>query len=160
MKKRTVMTSDEKERELVVTRTFNAPRALVFEAWTDPKHVAKWWRPNNFTITVREMDVRPGGIFRFTMHGPNGVTYENVIKYLEIVKPKRLRWIHGSGIPDEPGESETTVDFKSVGSKTHLSIRHLFKTKEERTMVVEQYGAMEASIQTMNHLEEYLETLR
>ncbi len=159
MQKKPATPSDEKERELIITRILNAPRALVFEAWTDPTHVSKWWAPNGFTNTVHEMDVRPGGIFRFTMHGPDGVDQPNVITYIEVIKPKRLRWIHGTDIPDAPGEAETTVDFKADGTRTHLTIRLVFKTKEERTMVVEQYGALESSHQTINRLEEYLKTL-
>jgi len=62
--------ADTPDREIVVTRVFDAPRALVFKAWTDPKHLAHWWGPNGFTITTHEMQFKPGGSWRFVMHGP------------------------------------------------------------------------------------------
>ena len=74
-------------REIVATRTFDAPRDLVFKMWTDPKHIAQWWGPKGFTTTIYEMDVKPGGVWRFVMHGPVGVDYQNKVVYLEIVKP-------------------------------------------------------------------------
>jgi uncharacterized protein YndB with AHSA1/START domain len=67
-----VSTSD---RENVTTRVFDAPRELVFRAWTNPKHESQWWGPNGFTNTIHEMDVRPGSVWRFVMHGPDGVDY-------------------------------------------------------------------------------------
>src|SRR5262245_36352617 len=69
----------DSNREIVITRLINAHRALVFEAWITPEYVAKWWGPNGFTNTIHEMDVRPGGVWRFTMHGPAGVDYPNRI---------------------------------------------------------------------------------
>ena len=84
-------------RTIVTTRVFDAPRELAFEAWTNPKHLVQWWGPNGFTTTIRAIDVRPGGIWRFVMHGPDGVDYENRIVYNEIVKPERLVYSHGGG---------------------------------------------------------------
>jgi uncharacterized protein YndB with AHSA1/START domain len=78
------------DRELVFTRVYDAPRELVFEAWTDPKHLTQWWGPNGFTTTIHEMDVRPGGVWRLVMHGPDGKDYNNRIAFLEVVKPERL----------------------------------------------------------------------
>ena len=65
------------DREIVTTRVFDAPRELVFKAWTDPDHLAKWWGPKGFTNTFQEFDMRPGGVWRFIMHGPDGVDYKN-----------------------------------------------------------------------------------
>jgi uncharacterized protein YndB with AHSA1/START domain len=78
------------DREIVTTRVFDAPREMVFDAWTDPKHIGQWWGPIGFTTTTHEMDVRPGGVWRFTMHGPDGRDYKNRIVYTEIVRPERL----------------------------------------------------------------------
>ncbi len=77
-------------RTIVTTRVFDAPRDLVFEAWTNPKHLVQWWGPDGFTTTTRAIDVRPARVWRFVMHGPDGVDYENRIVYEEIVKPERL----------------------------------------------------------------------
>ena len=83
----TLIHADAAPDEIVTTRLLNAPRALVFEAWTDPHHVAQWWGPNGFTNTIHEMDVTPGGVWRFVMHGPDGVDYPNRIVYIEVVNP-------------------------------------------------------------------------
>jgi uncharacterized protein YndB with AHSA1/START domain len=61
------------DRELIINRVFNAPRELVYKTWTNPEHLPQWWGPKGFTITVQEIDVRPGGVWRFVMHGPDGV---------------------------------------------------------------------------------------
>ncbi len=111
-------------REIVTTRLFDAPRQLVFEAWTDPKHVAQWWGPRGFTNTIHEMDVRPGGVWRLTMHGPDGVDYPNRIVFTEVVKPERLVYDHGSREGD-PGEFHVTVTFAEESGKTRLTMRAL-----------------------------------
>jgi uncharacterized protein YndB with AHSA1/START domain len=71
----------------VLTRTFDAPRELVFNAWTDPKQITQWWRLTGFTTTTHEMDVKPGGVWRFVMHGPDGTDYKNKIVFIEVVRP-------------------------------------------------------------------------
>ena len=81
-------------REIVATRIYGAPRELVWRVWTDPKHIAQWWGPQGFTNTIREMEVRPGGAWRFTMHGPDGKDYPNEIVFTEVMKPERLAYDH------------------------------------------------------------------
>ena len=83
------------DREIATSRVFDAPRDLVWEAWTDPKHLARWYGPNGFTVTTHEMDVRPGGVWRLTMHGPDGTDYPNLTRYVEVVRPERLVYEHG-----------------------------------------------------------------
>ena len=92
-----VASTSSSDREIVVTRVFDAPRALVFKLWTDPEHLAHWWGLNGFTITNYEMDVRLGGVWRFVMHGPNGVDYQNKVVYREVVEPERLVYSHVLG---------------------------------------------------------------
>src|SRR3984957_5256437 len=87
----TVATSD---RELIFTRLFDAPRELVFEAWTDPNPPPHWWGPNGFTTTVHELDLRTGGTWRLTMRGPDGRDYKNRLVFLEVVRPERLVYKH------------------------------------------------------------------
>jgi uncharacterized protein YndB with AHSA1/START domain len=96
------------DREITITRVFDAPRELVFEAWTDPEQVVRWFGPNGFTTTVHEMDARPGGIWRFTMHGPDGADYPNRVEFIEVVKPERLVYNHG---PDAGSEG---LSFRST----------------------------------------------
>jgi uncharacterized protein YndB with AHSA1/START domain len=76
--KRNSSVPDHADQELIITRVFDAPRKLVFKAWTDPKHVAQWWGPNGFTNPVCELDVRPGGAIRIDMHGPDGTIYREI----------------------------------------------------------------------------------
>ena len=139
------------DREIVTTRVFDAPRELVFQAWTESEHVAQWWGPYGFTTTIHEMDVRPGGVWRFIMHGPDGVDYNNKIVYIEIVKPERLVYSHVSG-----PQFHATVTFEDQGGKTKLTMRMLFETTEERERVVKVFGAIEGAKQTFARLAEFL----
>jgi uncharacterized protein YndB with AHSA1/START domain len=145
------------DREIVLSRVFDAPRELVFKAWTDSKHVAQWWGPNGFTTTVQEMDVRPGGVWRFVMHAPNGVDYPNKIVFVEVVEPERLVYNHGSGEEGDPG-FEAIVTFADEGGKTRLSIRQLYATTAERDYVAREYHAVEMGNQTLQRFAEYLAT--
>lgn len=92
--------SSMQDREIVLTRTVRAPRALVFQAWTQPQRLARWWGPNGFTITTHRFEFHPGGVWQFIMHGPDGQDYANKIVYDEIALPERLVYTHG-----DPGEA-------------------------------------------------------
>src|ERR1700674_3392033 len=142
------------DREIVTSRVFDAPRALVFKAWLDPEHITRWWGPNGFTTTIHQMDVRPGGAWRFVMHGPDGVDYDNKIIYLEIVEPERLVYLHGD--EGETGQFETTVTFEEQDGKTKLTMRALFPSAAERDHVVKEFGAIEGGEQTLDRLGAYL----
>jgi uncharacterized protein YndB with AHSA1/START domain len=111
--------------ELVLTRSFAAPRSLVFKLWTDPKHVAQWWGPHGFTNPVCELDVRPGGAILIHMRGPDGTVYPMKGTYQEIVAPERI--VFSSGALDEAGkllfEILTTVTFAEQSGKTDLTLR-------------------------------------
>jgi uncharacterized protein YndB with AHSA1/START domain len=137
-------------RSIVVTRVFDAPRTLVFDAWTDSEHIGNWYGPRGFTITTYAMDVRPGGVWRFMMHGPDGVNYPNKITYLEIAKPKRLVYDHQD--EGQPGYFRTTVTFTEEGLKTRLTMRALFQSAEEREAAVKKYNAVEGAYQTLDRL--------
>lgn len=108
------------EREFVFTRVFDAPRELVFKAWTDPKRVAEWWGPHGFTNPVCELDVRPSGAIRIHMRGPDGAVYPMTGVYEVIVEPERL--VFSSAALDEEGnplfEVLNTVTFAEQGGKT------------------------------------------
>src|SRR5271156_6753607 len=97
------LVEDTGDREIVITRIVDAPRELVWEAWTDPKHVAQWWGPRGFSTTIEEMDVRPGGVWRHTMHGPDGTNYPNKSVFTEVVKHERIAFSHGGGKKGGPG---------------------------------------------------------
>jgi uncharacterized protein YndB with AHSA1/START domain len=144
------------DRELVFTRVFNAPRELVFEAWTDPEHVGQWWGPNGFRTTTHEMDVRPGGVWRFIMHGPDGVDYPNRIVYVEIARPERLVYKHGSDIESDPDSFLVTVTFVEQGEKTELTMRSLFPSAAALEFVIKEHGAAEGANQHLQRLGEHL----
>lgn len=141
------------DREIVITRVFDAPRELVFDAWTDPKAVPLWFGPNGFTMTILEADVRPGGTFRFIFHGPDGTDYDNKIVYHEITPPERLTYAHGEG--DGPADFEVTVTFAVQGKGTKLTLHSLFSSKEARDTKIE-FGAVEGGKQTLDRLAAYL----
>src|SRR5580658_8604718 len=131
---------DSDSRSMIGVREFDAPRELVFSAFTDPKHLAQWWGPNGFTTTTSAFDMRPGGVWRFVMHGPDGRDYQNRITYEEIVRPERLVYRHG-GEDVEPVQFRVTVTFEDLGGKTRLTMRGQFPSAAERDRVIAQYGA-------------------
>jgi uncharacterized protein YndB with AHSA1/START domain len=111
--------------ELALTRVFDAPRKLVFKAWTDPKIVAQWWGPHHFTNPVCELDARPGGAIRIHMRGPDGTVYPMTGTYQEIVEPERI--VFTSAALDAAGnpmfEMLTTVTFAEQDRKTKQILR-------------------------------------
>jgi uncharacterized protein YndB with AHSA1/START domain len=111
--------------ELVITRILNAPRSLVWKAWTDPKQVKQWWGPRGFTNPVCKLDLRPGGSIRIDMRGPDGTVFPMTGTYTEITKPKRLVFTSGAlGKDGNPlFEVLTTVTFVQQGDKTALTVR-------------------------------------
>jgi len=116
---------DYASREIVTTRVFDAPRELVFRAWTDPKALVKWWGPNGFTTTSQEFDLRPGGAWRLVMHGPNGTDYPGEFRFAEIASPERLVLDHVT-LP----KFRLTILFDDLNGKTKISFRQLFETSE------------------------------
>ena len=147
-------------RSIITTRVFDAPRALVFKAWTDPKHLAEWWGPTGFTTTTRSFELKPGGIWRFVMHGPDGRDYQNRIAFDEVVKPEKLIYHHGGGEDVEPVQFDVTVTFEDLGGKTRLTMHAVFPTAAERNRVAEKYGAIEGAQQTLGRLALYLTAMR
>src|SRR5258706_6591524 len=108
------------DREIVIRREFDAPRALVWKAWTDPQHIDRWWGPRGFRNATIAMDVRVGGMWRFTIHGPDGTDWPNRIVYREIVEPERLVYDHGSDVDDDPRPFPVSVTFAAEGRKTQV----------------------------------------
>ena len=113
-------------KALVLTRTFNAPRSLVFKAWTDPEHLKRWWGPHGFTNPVCEADARPGGAIRIDMTGPDGTVYPMTGAFDEVDEPERLVFTCHAH-QDEKGtpglEVRNTVTFAEHDGKTTLTIR-------------------------------------
>jgi uncharacterized protein YndB with AHSA1/START domain len=146
------------DREIVITRVINAPRELVFGAFTDPQNIGQWWGPTGFTTTTYQRDVRPGGTWRYMMHGPDGVDYPNRIDYIDIEKPERLVYDHGTGVTelkDDPARFHVTITFSEQGKQCLVTMRSRF-TSAERCAAVKKFGAIEGGNQTLSRLEEYL----
>lgn len=148
------MAATSKSNELHISRVFDAPVAAVWDAWTDPEQVAKWWGPRGFTITTHSKDVRPGGHWNYTMHGPDGTDWPNTTTYHEVEKHAKLVYDHG-GSDDRPPLFRVTVLFSERGGKTHM----------EMTMALPSPEALEATRQvirkhggnsTWDRLAEYL----
>jgi uncharacterized protein YndB with AHSA1/START domain len=146
------------DREILITRTFDAPRELVWEAMTNPKHVVNWWGPRGFSTTIEEMDFRVGGVWKHVMRGPDGAKYPNKSIFKEIVKPERIVYQHGGKRENGPGVSfVSTWTFDSIQTnKTKVTIRMIFPSVTERDFVVKEFGAIEGGKQTLERLGEYL----
>jgi uncharacterized protein YndB with AHSA1/START domain len=150
---------DQDPKSMIAIRILDAPRNLVFAAWSDPKHLAQWWGPTGFTTTTHSFDMRAGGVWRFIMHGPDGRDYQNRITYDEIVAPERLVYHHGDGEDVEPVRFQVVVTFEDLGGKTRLTMRGTFPSAEERDRVIAEYGADTGLVQTLARLEAYLPNL-
>jgi uncharacterized protein YndB with AHSA1/START domain len=116
--------TESADRVLVMTRIFNAPRSLVFKAWTDPEHLMRWWGPHGFTVVSCEMDLRPGGGWHVRMRAPNGREDRQRGVYREIVEPERLAFTYA--FEDATGnrghETLVTVTFDDQGGKTRVTV--------------------------------------
>lgn len=141
------------DRELASSRVLDAPRKRVFKAWTDPHHLARWWGPKGFTNTFDEFDLRPGGHWRFVMHGPDGTNYKNHSIFVEVVEPERIVFNHISG-----PKFQVTVTFAEQAGKTTLTFRMLFESVAECERV--KVFAVEANEQNFDRLAAQLEKMR
>jgi len=112
------------DRELVITRIFNAPCRLVFKMWTEPEHLVRWWGPSGFTTISGRMDVRTGGVWSRSMRAPDGRVIRKHGVYREIVMPERLVFTYVTDDPvGNPGpETLVTVTFTDLGRKTRLTL--------------------------------------
>jgi uncharacterized protein YndB with AHSA1/START domain len=146
------------DREIVIERTVNAPRELVWQAWTEADQIAQWWGPNGFTTTIHAMNVRVGGVWRFIMHGPDGTDYPNRIVYREIVKPERLVYDHDDGNDPPSHGFRSTVTFVAQGRKTKVTLRAVFASAGAREASVK-FGAIEGGAQTLARLDQHVATM-
>ena len=147
---------EQDARSIVGTRVFDAPRALVFSAFTDPKHLAQWWGPDGFTTTTSAFEFKPGGIWRFVMHGPDGRDYQNRITFDEIVPNERIAYRHAGGDDVEPVQFKQVISFEEIDGKTKLTWHSTFPTAAERARVIKEYGADKGLMQTMARLADFV----
>lgn len=152
----------QSEREIIITRVFDAPRELVFATWTEPKHIEQWWGPVGFTTRVVEMDLRPLGQWRYVMIGPDGTEYPVKGVFREIVPPERIVTTDefGEGIEevldaDLPQGMVLTVLFEDLAGKTRLTIRVMHESVEDRRKH-EEMGVVTGWNSSLDCLDQYL----
>ena len=148
------------DRELVLTRVFDAPPDLVFDVWTNPQHVAQWWGPYGFTTTISEMNVEPGGDWRLVMHGPDGRDYRNHLVFLEVDRPAKLVYKHQPEPGTEPVSFQTTVTFENESGQTRVTMRMTFPNPKQLDYVIQTYHADEGGQQTLDRLRQHLADVR
>jgi uncharacterized protein YndB with AHSA1/START domain len=145
------------EREIVMTRVFDAPRDLVFEAHTSCAHMSRWWGPRDTEVSSCEIDFRPGGRWRIVLRRPDGEIPGFRGEYLEIVRPERFVWtFEWEGMPGSVGPE--TYTFEEHDGKTMLTTLSTFGTVEERDGVLGS-GMASGAAETWDRLDEYLEVL-
>jgi uncharacterized protein YndB with AHSA1/START domain len=137
------------DRELATSRVIDAPRERVFRAFSDPTHLAQWWGPKGFTNTFHEFDLRPGGTWRFVMHGPDGGNYPNESVFQEVVEPERVVFQHVSA-----PHFEMTITFAEEAGKTRVGWRQLFNSADERERIAR--FAVDANEQNLDRLKAHL----
>src|SRR5689334_17307013 len=143
------------DREIVISRVIDAPRELVFEAFTEVRHLSRWWGPEGFTTTTRSFEFRVGGAWEYVMHGPDGTDYQERIAWTEIAPPGRIALLHGES-PDDPNAFESLITFEPDGAATRIEMRTVFPTRELRDEAVETYHAIEGGQQTLSNLARYV----
>ena len=156
--KKETKTDRRSDRELVVTRVFDGPARIVFEAWTKPELLRRWWVPKSFGITLLsyEADVRPGGTYKFVFgHPQSEQPVAFVGRYLEVKPNSRLVWTN----EESDGGPVTTVTFEERGGKTHLTLQDLYPSKQALDEALasgsvsaypEQFDALEALLKGLN----------
>lgn len=143
------------DRDLKIVREYDHPVEALWAAFQDPIGISDWWGPRGFTTTTHEMDVRVGGIWRFTMHGPDGTDYPNRVQYRQVVVNERLEYDHDD---DEIGEHafKAVITFEPLGNRTRMTFRMTLATAELRDQLAE-WGASQGLIDTTARLAEHLE---
>ncbi len=144
-----------KDNKMIITKVIDAPKELVFDAFIDPKNIGEWWGPDGFKITTEKMDIRPGGLWVFVMHGPDGKDYNNKVRYLKIEKPSLLMYEHGDR--GMPGYFETTINFEWEKSMTKVTLTAAMASKKELEEKIKSVNALEGGKQTLGRLSQHVE---
>ncbi len=147
-----------KENEIHLSRIYDAPVQIVWDAWTDPEQAARWWGPRGFTLTTHSKDLKPGGIWHYTMHGPDGTDYPNKALYHEVETQRKLVYDHGATDERAP-LFRVTVLFENLGDRTGMEMTMAFPTPEQAAQsrkFIKQAGGNS----TWDRFAEYLELNR
>lgn len=149
--------SKTQDREISISRVFQAPRELVFDVWASPEKIGQWWGPNGFTTTTKSMEFKVGGEWIFTMHGPDGTDYPNRIKYTKINRHYLITYDHSGNRPDEEIHFQTTVTFEELDEQTKVTLSMVFPTVQAKADAAE-FGAVEGAHQTLGRLGKFLDS--
>jgi uncharacterized protein YndB with AHSA1/START domain len=136
------MVAKNKSNEIRITRIYDAPVKAVWDAWTEPEQVAQWWGPRGFSLTTHSKDLKAGGHWNYTMHGPDGVDYPNSTKYFEVEQYSKLVYDHG-GNEDRPPLFRVTVLFSEINGKTKMEMSMTLPTPEaaeETRKIIKKHG--------------------
>lgn len=145
------------DREIVLARVVDAPRDAVFAAWTDPAHIQEWFGPDGMAIKTHEIDIRPGGIWRFDMIASDGTRYDNRMIFIRIEEPGLIEAEHGPDKDNDPGAFRMLVTFdEQSNGKTVVTLRQLHPTKAQREAAIG-FGAVEYGYQTLGKLARHVE---
>ncbi|MCJ8519313.1 uncharacterized protein YndB with AHSA1/START domain [Pseudorhizobium tarimense] len=148
-----MMTGQDSNRIISVNRLISAPPELVFKMLTAARHLDKWWGPDGFVTETHGMDFSVGGLWRYTMHGPDK-DWPNWIRYKEISPPNRIAYDHGAEV-GEPAWFEGAITLEAEGDATRITITLTFATAEAREATVK-HGAVEGGKQTLARLDAYV----
>lgn len=138
---------------LQVERLVGAPIELVFRMFSDAHHLDQWWGPDGFQNETHEMDFSVGGLWRYTMHGPDGKDWPNWIRYQDITPPTRIAYQHGAEI-GEPAHFDGVITLQPEGTGTRVTLTLIFATPEARDATLK-FGAVEGGKQTLARLDTY-----
>ena len=148
------------DREIVLSRVIDAPRDIVFSAWTDPKHLPNWFGPAGFKVETKAIDIRVGGLWRFDLIAPDGQRWQSRMQFRRIEPPTLLEIDHGADSDDDPTKFRTTITFdEQSDGKTVITMRQLLQTKAQRDATIG-FGAVEYGYQTLEKLARHVEAMR
>jgi len=151
----------ESDREVLIEREVDAPRELVWRAFTSADELKLWWGPTGFTTETDSIDVKPGGQWIYTMRGPDNQTYPNIITYQEVSESARLVYKHGGTVDTEPVNFVTEADFEELTpNRTRVRLRMIFESKATKDFVTREYGAIEGGKQHIQGLADHLERVQ
>lgn len=140
------------DREIVLSRVIDAPRSVVYAAWTDPDQIVTWFGPEGMAIETKEIDLNPGGVWRFDMVASDGTRYSNRMVFLYMEAPALIEVEHGSDQENDPGRFRMRVTFdEQSDGKTVLTLRQMHPSKEQREWAIG-FGAVEYGGQTLAKL--------
>jgi uncharacterized protein YndB with AHSA1/START domain len=146
----------DSDRTIVQTRLLSAPVKLVFDCFADAENISNWWGPNGFRTTTHEKDFRVGGVWIYTMHGPDGKDYPNHVTYTAIEPPTRIAYDHGIN-EQHPDMFKATIDFVPEGNGTRVTLKLVLTDAQQREDMVA-FGAVEGAWQTLSRLDEFVQS--